>query len=374
MPVKSTKTVGQQSVAVRELQSFTTSTEFPPCEQLDSVLGVHWETLNPMRASPFQTQAKARDRDRLRLSTCTRMSPCVTPALARAGHSIRAASRKRTAFPDAPGVEWMQLPDLEGEVDWGPFLEGVDVVIHLAAIAHRHNIDSGQYARANRIATAKLVEACVQHGIKRLIFMSSIGAQAGSAADHVVTEQDEPWPMTAYDRAKLAAEEEIRRSGAPFTILRPVIVYGPGAKANIAMMMRIAALPLPLPFGAFTNRRSLLSIDNLVEAIKTCLDSPETLNRTFIVSDPEPITLADMIGTLREASGRSRNLIPVPPLAVRALVIAAGRQSLWDRIGRELVASSVDLQNAGWRPPVQTPDGLRAMVKAAMSHPQDSPR
>ena len=95
--------------------------------------------------------------------------------------------------------------------------------------------------------------------IKRLIFMSSIGAQAGSAADHVVTETDEPCPISAYDRAKLAAEEEIRRSGAAFTILRSVIVYGPGAKANMALIMRIAALPLPLPFGAFGNQRSLLS-------------------------------------------------------------------------------------------------------------------
>ncbi len=129
--------------------------------------------------------------------------------------------------------------------------------------------------------------------------MSSIGAQAGSAADHVVTEIDEPQPMTAYDRAKLAAEEEIRLSGVPFTILRPVIVYGPGAKANIALMVRIATLPLPLPFGAFRNRRSLLSIDNLIQAIVLCLDDPATLNQTFIVCDREPITLAEMFAMLR---------------------------------------------------------------------------
>jgi UDP-glucose 4-epimerase len=294
----------------------------------------------------------------------------IASALAKAGHQVRAASRKRTVIADAPGVEWRELPDLEGEIDWAPLVEGIDVVIHLAAIAHRGHVDSGQYTRVNCVATANLAQACARHGTKRLIFMSSIGAQAGSASDHVVTEKDEPWPTTAYDRAKLAAEEEIRRTGAPFTILRPVVVYGPGAKANIAMMMRIAALPLPLPFGAFKNRRSLLSIDNLVQAVMVCLDNPETINRTFIVCDPEPITLADMIATLREAAGRPRNLFPVPPLAVRALVIAAGRQSLWDRIGRDLVASSADLQKVGWRPRVETREGLRAM----MSQPQDRSR
>ncbi|MFB9265865.1 NAD-dependent epimerase/dehydratase family protein [Bradyrhizobium erythrophlei] len=295
-------------------------------------------------------------------------------ALANVGYSVRAASRRRTAIADLAGVEWMELPDLEGGVDWGPLLSGVNVVIHLAAIAHRSHIDSGQYARANRTATAHLVRECANRGIKRLIFMSSIGAQAGSAADHIVTEKDVPCPVTAYDRAKLAAEEEIRRLGVPFTILRPVIVYGPGAKANIAMIARIAALPLPLPFGAFRNRRSLLSIDNLIEAVMVCLNNPETINRTFIVSDPEPISLADMLSTLRAAAGRPSNLITVPPVAVRALIFAAGRKSLWDRIGRELVASSADLQKVGWSPKVETRDGLRAMVKATISLQRDHAR
>src|ERR1700716_137097 len=293
----------------------------------------------------------------------------VSSALAAAGHSVRAASRKRTAIANRDGIEWRELPDLENAVDWAPLLDGMDIVVHLAAIAHRSHADSGEYARANRVATASLAQACHRHAIKRLIFMSSIGAQAGSAADHVVTELDEPWPITAYDRAKLAAEEEIRRAGVPFTILRPVIIYGPGAKANIALIMRIAALPVPLPFGAFRNQRSLLSIDNLVQAIMVCLDGPETLNQTFIVCDGEPITLAEMLTTLREAAGRPPRLISVPPLAVRAMVIAAGRQALWDRIGRELVASSANLQKAGWLPQVETKAGLRAMVRATLDAP-----
>jgi nucleoside-diphosphate-sugar epimerase len=293
----------------------------------------------------------------------------VSSALAAAGHSVRAASRKPTKITKQAHFEWVELPDLEKEVDWEPLVAGMDIVVHLAAIAHRSHAESGEYARANRVATASLAKACGRHAIKRLIFMSSIGAQAGSAADHVVTEADEPWPITAYDRAKLAAEEEIRRSGVPFTILRPVIVYGPGAKANIALIMRIAALPLPLPFGAFRNQRSLLAIDNLVNAVMVCLDGPETLNQTFIVCDPKPITLAEMLATLREAAGRTPRLFPIPPLAVRAMIMAAGRQSLWDRIGRELVASSDKLQKAGWFPQVETKAGLRAMVRATVDSP-----
>jgi len=286
----------------------------------------------------------------------------VTAALAAAGHRVRAASRGPGGIAHPDNLEWMRLPNLESVFDWDSLVAGIDIVVHLAAIAHRSHADSPDYAKANRIATVNLVQACRRQGIKRLVFMSSIGAQAGSAADHLVTEIDEPRPITAYDRAKLAAEEEIRLSGVPFSILRPVIVYGPGAKANIALMVRIAALPLPIPFGAFKNQRSLLSIDNLTQAIVLCLDDPATLNQTFIVCDREPISLADMFATLREAAGKPPRLVSIPPAAVKAVLVAAGRQSLWDRIGRELVASSAKLQKAGWSPKVETRAGLRAMM------------
>jgi UDP-glucose 4-epimerase len=129
-------------------------------------------------------------------------------------------------------------------------------------------------------------------------------------------------------------------------------------------MMRIAALPVPLPFGAFSNRRSLVSIDNLSQAVVFCLVSQAALNQTFIVSDPEPISLSEMFATLREATGRSPGLISIPPMAIKAMVVAAGRQSLWDRIGRELIASSARLQQAGWSPQIETKAGLSAMMKA----------
>ena len=249
----------------------------------------------------------------------------VISALAAAGHRVRAASRKPNRTPDQAGIEWVELPDLEKAIDWSPLIGGMDVVVHLAAIAHRNEDDADDYIRVNHAATAALAECCRGHAIKRLIFMSSIGVQTGSAADHIVTERDEPRPVTGYDRAKLAAEQDIRSSGVPFTILRPVIVYGPGAKSNIALLKRVAALPLPLPFGGFRNRRSLLAVENLAQAIAHCLDGSQTLNDTFIVSDPEPLTLAEMFSALREGAGRPPWLVPVPPFAVKALVTAIGR-------------------------------------------------
>jgi nucleoside-diphosphate-sugar epimerase len=285
-------------------------------------------------------------------------------ALAAAGHNVRAASRKPNRTVEQANVEWVELPDLAHEVDWSPLVAGMDIVLHLAAIAHRGEADGGDVVPVNHAATASLAQCCRGHAVQRLIFMSSIGAQTGSAADHIVSENDEPRPVTAYDRAKLAAEEDIRRSGVPFTVLRPVIVYGPGARANVALLTRIAALPLPLPFGALRNRRSLVAIENLMQAITFCLGSPQTLNQTFIVADPEPIALADMFAALRHGAGRSPMLFPIPPSAIKLLLTAVGRPELWDRIGRELVASSAKLQQAGWSPKIDTKAGLAAMMKA----------
>lgn len=285
-------------------------------------------------------------------------------ALAEAGHQIRAASRHPPAVAELNGVEWLQMPDLEQRFEWAPYIEGVDIVIHLAAIAHRRLGQGADYEKVNRDATGRLARACAADGVKKFIFFSSIGAQAGSAADFVVTEQHDPAPVTAYDRSKLAAEEEVRSSGVPFTILRPVLVYGEGAKANISLITRVARLPVALPFGALKNKRSLLSIDNLVGAVKFCIERHETINRTFIVSDPEPIELAEMIATLREAAGRSPLLIPVPPLIIKVLLLALGKEHLWDRLGRSLVASSGELQELGWSPTVETKAGLRTMMVA----------
>ncbi len=283
-------------------------------------------------------------------------------ALAAAGHSVRAASRKPVST--AENIEWMQLPDLAESVNWAPFVAGMDIVIHLAGIAHRGGSYSGRYDRVNREATIELVRACHNEDIKRIIFMSSIGAQTGSAFDGVATELDEPKPVNEYGRTKLAAERAIQGSGLPYTILRPVIVFGPGVRANFALLVRLASLPIPLPFGAFDNQRSLLSIDNLVQAVMFCISSPQTRNQVFIVCDPQPITVAEILATLRRAAGRSAGLIPIPPFAIKAMVKAIGRGSLWNQFGRPLVASSAKLQQSGWKPKLETKQALEAMVRA----------
>lgn len=158
-------------------------------------------------------------------------------------------------------------------------------------------------------------------------------------------------PINAYGRSKLGAEEAIRASGAPFTILRPVVIYGDGEKGNFATAHRIARLRIPLPFGALTARRSVLSIHNCCSAIVTVLTNPRARGETLIVSDPTPLTISEVIASYRASLGRPSWLIPIPERWIELFLRVTGQSEIWYRIGCPLVARPSKLLALGWTPP-----------------------
>jgi UDP-glucose 4-epimerase len=292
----------------------------------------------------------------------------VIAAFAASGHPLRAAVRRPPQPSFATGIEVIQHPDLAQPSDWRLLLEGVDQVIHLAGIAHSgRGVAPQSYDRVNRLATAQLAAAATQAGVSRFVFVSSIRAQCGPNADHALSERDAAAPTDAYGRSKLAAEEALRAAGLPFTILRPVLVYGPGVKGNFALLSRAAATPLPLPVKNFANRRSLLGIDNFVSALRFVLSSPAAIGETYLVADPGmPLRLADIIAALRQAQGRRPFLLPVPTRYFEIPLRMMRRGDLWERFGGDLQVDPGKLIAAGWQPLHDTRAGLAAMVKPAM--------
>jgi UDP-glucose 4-epimerase len=283
-------------------------------------------------------------------------------ALAGAGYPVRAAGR--SSIPCPPGVERVRVPDFTRPVDWDPILRGVRLVVHTAGLAHADSsqISVGMFDRINRVATQELANAAARAGVARFIFISSVRAQTGASAPHVLREDDPPRPTDRYGRSKLDAEASVRGAGVPFTILRPVVIYGPDAKANIRQLVRVASWRLPLPFAAFANRRSILGVDNLVSAILFALDHPATLSETYLIADPDPVPLREIFAMLRRACGRRPGLLHVPPALFRLALTVAGQRSLWERIGDELVVDTSKFESLGWRPVVDTYDGLAAML------------
>lgn len=271
----------------------------------------------------------------------------LVPYLAMRGYRVVAASRSAYAF-DNPSIAALSLPDLSELFDWQPLLKQCDAVVHLAGIAHKYAGDD-LYDRVNHRATSTLARAISRSGKKHLVFISTIAAQSGSYANYELTEDDFPTPNNAYGRSKFAAEQAIRAAGIPFTILRPVVIYGQGEKGNFATVHRLSRLPIPLPFGGLTAQRSVLSIQNFNSAVETALTNPRAQGEIFIVSDPAPITVADLIARHRESLGKSPWLLPVPENWIRMFLKALGQGAIWERIGRPLVAPPTKLLGIGWK-------------------------
>jgi UDP-glucose 4-epimerase len=260
------------------------------------------------------------------------------------GHTLICASRRRM-----PDVDWRPLPDLGGNVDWAPLLQGVDAVVHLANIAHQQASED-DFARVNQRATASLCAAAKGAGVRQLVYVSSIYAQVGHSSARVIRETDVPAPINAYGRSKLATERAVAESGVPYTVLRPALVLGGGAKGNAGTLEKLARSPLPLPLGSIDAKRSFLSAENFPGAVATVLADPRALGETYIVADPEPRTVGEIVADMRVRLGRSPNLFSVPRGSLEFGVKALGGRGIWEKIGTPFIASADKLLALGWKP------------------------
>jgi nucleoside-diphosphate-sugar epimerase len=286
------------------------------------------------------------------------------PSLAEAGYAVRAAVRPSSRIDSMDGIEVVRVANFEDGVDWTSVLCGVSAVVHLAALAHTlEHVADQPYDLINRAATEALARAAAKAGVAHFVFVSSIRAQCGPSADHVLDETDEPCPVDAYGRSKLAAEAAVAAAGIPCTIFRPVLVYGPQVGGNMERLVALAASPLPLPFGGLKNRRSLLAVDNLNAAIRFALARPPAGRSTYVVADPEPLSIADLLTALRAAAGRRPGLLALPAPLVLGLCRIAG-SGLWERLGTSLVVDPGKLMRAGWKPVIEARAALAAMMQA----------
>jgi UDP-glucose 4-epimerase len=271
----------------------------------------------------------------------------LVPYLAAKGRNVIAASRKPIAVAGS-NIAFARLPDLSNPVDWKPLLQDCDAVVHLAGIAHT-TAEENLYDRVNHIATERLAQAAFHRGA-HLVFVSSIAAQTGSFSESTLTEDDPPRPDNAYGRSKLAAETAIRATGTSFTVLRPVVVYGEGEKGNVSFVHKISRLPIPLPFGGLRAKRSVLSVENFCSAVELTLKDSRARGEIFIVSDPTPLSVSDLIERHRGSLGRPPGLIAFPEKGLELFLKAIGRDSIWKRIGCPLVAPPTKLLELGWKP------------------------
>ncbi len=256
--------------------------------------------------------------------------------------------------------------------DWAEAVAHCSAVIHLAARAHVLRDRHEDPVRAFRLANIDYARACgeaaVIAGVQRFIFMSSVGVHGGTSGVQPIHAESPIKPHTPYACSKAEAEqalsEVVRGSGMTLTVVRPPLVYGPGAPGNFGVLVRAVARGLPLPLGSLTsNRRSFVAIDNLVDLIGTCLNHPGAADQTFLVSDGEDVSTTDLLLRLGLIMGKPALLVPVPVgwLAFGAKLL--GKREMFQSLcGSLQVDISKTCTLLDWKPPVSLEEGLRKAV------------
>lgn len=253
-------------------------------------------------------------------------------------------------------------------------LKGVDVLVHCAARVHVMSDASEdpltEYRRVNVEGTLRLAEQAAREGIKRFIFISSIKVNGeGTRLSAPYTADDVAAPCDPYGVSKMEAEQQLRllaeRTLMEVVIIRPVLVYGPGVKANFLSMMRWLNKGVFLPFGAIHNQRSLVALDNLVDLIVTCLDHPSAANQTFLVSDGDDMSTTDLLTRMGIALGKPARLIPVPAILLQLAAAMLGRKAIGQRLcGSLQVDIGKTRRMLGWTPPSTVASALRKTAES----------
>jgi nucleoside-diphosphate-sugar epimerase len=305
------------------------------------------------------------------------------PILSQQKLQITAAVRKNLSQSLSGSIRIVKVGNIDEKTNWQEALEGIDIVIHLAARAHIINETipnpEAEFIKVNTQGTANLIQQSIQAGVKHFIFISSIGAMT-TQSDRILTENSPCHPDSPYGRSKLQAEQALinlaKDTNMTWTILRPTLVYGPGNPGNMERLMKLIKRGLPLPFGAIKNRRSFVFVGNLVAAIITCLDHPNAANQIFLISDNQDVSTPQLIRLIAQQIQQPCQLLPVPTTLLRFLGYLGDRvESITgknlpfntysiDRLLGSLTVDSSHIQKTlDWQPPFTLEQGLAQTIQ-----------
>lgn len=288
-----------------------------------------------------------------------------------AGIKVRAAMRNPGDAIERLGA--IEVPTLDHQTDWAMALTDCRAVVHTAARVHVMDeaaLDPlGEFRRVNVAGTLNLARQAAAAGVLRFVFVSSIKVHGESTtAEHPFTPTDALAPQDSYGLSKMEAEHGLRQvaieTGMEVVIIRPPLVYGPGVKANFASMMRAVQRGIPLPLASVThNRRSFVALDNLVDLLITCTDHPAAANQTFLVSDGEDLSTADLLRRLGRAQVKPARLFPIAPALLQVSANLLGKGAVVQRLlGNLQVDISLTCNTLNWTPPLSLDEGLRQAV------------
>ena len=256
----------------------------------------------------------------------------------------------------------------DGDYSLAEAFNDKEVVVHLAARAHvmkdsaKSPLD--EFRHVNTLGTLNLARQAAIAGVKRFIFISTIKVLGEQTAPGKAFKSGDCFnPQDHYSISKMEAEVGLKSigeaHGMEIVIIRPPLVYGQGVKGNFARLLKLVKLTIPLPFGSIQNKRSLVSVDNLVDLIVICLNHPNAKNQCFLVSDDDDMSTSTLFSRLAEAGDYKAYIFKFPMMLLNILLRVFGKSPIYERLcGSMQVNIEHTKQQLSWKPPFSVKDSL----------------
>ncbi|MCF2919857.1 SDR family oxidoreductase [Pseudoalteromonas sp. APAL1] len=279
----------------------------------------------------------------------------------------------RNNLPEYPNFSYFDLADTEN-LELQDSLSSVGVLIHTAARVHIMNDYSADplavFRAVNTLGTLNLAKQAAKAGVKRFIFVSSIKVNGESTTDKLSFKATDQYaPEDPYGISKAEAEQQLlelgKQTGMEIVIIRPPLVYGEGVKANFASLLNLVGKGFPLPFRLIkNNKRSLVSVYNLVDLIKVCIDHPNAADQIFLVSDDHDLSTAEMVALMSKVQNKRNLALPVPVLVFNLAGKLFGKKDVIDRLTGSLQLDITHTKNTlNWTPPYSVEHGFKSAAK-----------
>ena len=287
--------------------------------------------------------------------------------LEKQGHQIVATTRRRDVAFNYHPLRVAKIGLIDANTDWTSALEGVEVVVHLAARVHimreKAANPSLEFSQMNAEGTLRLAQQAAESGVRRFVFLSSIKVNGEETKHQAFSEQEQSVPQDPYARSKWEAEKHLlqvaAQTGLEVSIIRPPLVYGAGVRGNFLSLLKLAHKGWPLPLASIDNRRSLVGIQNLCSLIELCGNHPRAAGEVFLVSDGQDVSTPELIRLLAKAMGQPCRLFPFPASVLESASKILGQSRIWSRLAGSLqVDISKARQQLGWEPPFSLERGL----------------
>ena len=286
---------------------------------------------------------------------------------------IRGFVRAMDLYNNSSETEYISVGDIGSKTNWKDHLNGFDCVIHCAGLTHQMSSikDINVYNLVNIDGTKRLAEQAIKAGIKRLVFLSSVKVN-GESTDQITKQKfshkDNSNPKDSYAISKLEAEKALweisSRTGLEVVVVRLPLVHGYGSKGNLARLIKLVRLGIPLPLGLIKNQRSMIGIDNLIDLLIRCIDHPEASGKTFLASDDKDLSTPELIKLIASSMEKRARLFPLPILILKFLGSVFGKREEINRlVGSLRIDNNYTKEILNWTPPISVEEGIRRMVQ-----------